>query len=132
METNGIADPIAEFASEAGIDIIPFHSSRASKEIVIRKLAIAFSTKGIKILPDKRQIKELKAFQATLRTGGTIQYGAPKGLHDDHVIAMALMWYGMTQDDEGIATVAVAQGLYRDPEIYKEGYNRRWWRHNLM
>jgi hypothetical protein len=37
---------------------------------------------------------ELKAYTYELTSGGNVRYGAPEGLHDDAVIALALALWG--------------------------------------
>ena len=42
-----------------------------------------------------RLVGELQAYQAERLPGGMLRYGAPNGMHDDTVIALALAWQGV-------------------------------------
>jgi hypothetical protein len=45
------------------------------------------------ILDDAVLIGELQAYQQERLPGGQVKYGAPAGLHDDAVMALALGWH---------------------------------------
>ena len=90
------------------------------KEALIQGLQVAFEQGLIKI-PDPRAkdasvagkilIDELRTYEYKLTKGGRLSYSAPKGLHDDMVIALALANYGRGKGYTGIGgeviTVAV-------------------------
>jgi hypothetical protein len=40
-------------------------------------------------------VGELKAYAATRLPSGTVRYGAPEGMHDDHAMSAALAWHGV-------------------------------------
>ena len=50
-------------------------------------------------------IAELFSYEAKLTPGGRISYGAPKGLHDDLVIALALAQWGRVRGMASAGTV---------------------------
>jgi hypothetical protein len=61
---------------------------------VIDGLTLAFERGELKILNDPDLVAELLAYQAERLPSGTLRYGAPEGVHDDCVMALALAWSG--------------------------------------
>ena len=57
------------------------------------------------ILPDPVLIAELQAYALERLPSGRFRYGAPPGLHDDTVIALALAWHGAQAGSAGISFV---------------------------
>lgn len=98
VEENAAGMPIIdEFRSE-GIKVEPFYTSHTSKPPLIQALALAIEKQTIEILSDESavgriQYNELKAYEMKLsRSGSSWSYGAPRGMLDDTVIALALAW----------------------------------------
>ena len=67
-------------------------TSNVTKQAAIQQLQAAFEHDEIKILPDPVQIGELQAFEGERTPAGAWKYGAPEGMHDDTVMAMAIAW----------------------------------------
>lgn len=93
VEENSMGGPLVERLQLEGFPVIPFYTSRSSKEIIIRSLESGFDHNEITILPDEIQVDELLAYEQ-LRTLSGWKFGAPEGMHDDTVIALALAWHG--------------------------------------
>jgi hypothetical protein len=88
----------------------PFTTTNASKAEIIDLLALAFEQRTLSILPNPILLNELKAYEAERLPSGLIRYGAPDGMHDDCVMALAMAWYGAQRD--GAAVVgAIPQEL---------------------
>jgi hypothetical protein len=68
-------------------------SSVQKKARLIEPLALAFERGELLILDDPVLIAELQAYQQERLPGGQVKYGAPPGLHDDAVMALALAWH---------------------------------------
>ena len=98
IDATGVGDPIVQqmmrvFPSR----VHPFRISAQSKNEIVKGLGMALEQKCLKLANEPQLIAELQSFQR-LDDGspsGLPRYGAPKGLHDDGVIALALAWWGL-------------------------------------
>lgn len=96
---------------EMGMPVQPFITTNATKQRAIDELALAFERRAIKILDDDTLINELEAYTQERLPGGAIRYGAPPGMHDDCVMALAIGWYGAS----GAGTEDAAIYTYEEP-----------------
>lgn len=78
-----------------GLEVTDFTTSGPSKENIISRLAGAFERGDIRILPDSVLIGELQAYEGIRQAAGHVKYGAPEGMHDDTVMALAFAWWGV-------------------------------------
>lgn len=92
-EYNSIGGPMVEKLQDEGLDITAFTTTNNTKMLLIDALALAFELGTIKVEPDPVLIGELKAFESERLPTGLIKYGAPEGMHDDGVIALALAYH---------------------------------------
>ena len=91
MDSTGIGDPIVEELRSYVPNIVGVKLNNSSKEMIINKLAIKIENREIIIpvsLTDLR--KELEIYEYQLSPSGKLRMAAPKGFHDDCVMAMAL------------------------------------------
>jgi hypothetical protein len=91
-EQNSMGLPIIEQLTRDGLRIDAFTTTNASKVHVIEALALAFEHGDIRIPNDPVLVGELVAYQAERLPSGLTRYGAPSGQHDDTVMALALAW----------------------------------------
>jgi hypothetical protein len=70
-------------------------NSHTQKNAIVEALALALDSVSIQFLPDQAGKAELEAYERTPTKTGLSHYSAPEGLHDDTVIARALMWRAM-------------------------------------
>ncbi len=104
LDTSNMGDIIEEDLRAEGLNIVAVNLHDAQKKTdIIQKLQIAFETKQIRIpspratwagKPERTLYDELKSYAQSLTRGGRLSYSAPKGLHDDLVIALALANFG--------------------------------------
>lgn len=94
-EANSIGQPIIERLQREGLPVIPFTTTNASKTMAIDALALAFEQADIRILPDPVLVGELQAYQMERLPSGLRRFGAPEGMHDDTVMALAMAWHGL-------------------------------------
>jgi hypothetical protein len=106
-ESNSIGAPNIEALQREGLPVQPFETTAASKPALIEGLALALEQGTLALLDDPVQKAELSAYELTRLPSGRYAYGAPAGLHDDTVIALALALHGL---DFPIARVR--RGLY--------------------
>lgn len=93
IESN-FSQKFVEDAVRANLPVVPFHTSNASKQILVDGLAGAFERGSIGLPDEPILIAELESFGMERLPSGLIRYTAPSGLHDDTVIALALAWHG--------------------------------------
>lgn len=92
-ESNSIGEPIIEQLRRDGLPVRGFTTTNASKALIIEALALAFEKESIKIIDDPVLVGELQAYESTRLPGGMTRYGAPEGMHDDCVMAVAIGWH---------------------------------------
>lgn len=98
VESNGIGDPLIEQLRAAGLTIVPFVMTSASKTDIIEALMLAFERGRIRIPEDNVLIAELQAFEVERLPSGRLRYQAPSGYHDDCVMSLAMAWDGAKTD----------------------------------
>jgi len=72
-----------------------FYTTATTKPALIQGLANALEHDGFKVPIEAAD--ELRAYQVELSTAGHPKFGAPQGLHDDWVVALALTWRAMSE-----------------------------------
>ena len=93
-EGNSIGEPNVELLWEDDIPVQTFTMTGANKPGLIRSLATALERGAWKFIDEKNATFELEAFeQKTNPSTGRSTYSAPRGAHDDTVIARALLVY---------------------------------------
>ena len=92
VESNSIGAPNLEELHRAGLKVTGFETTATSKPPLIENLALTLEKAEWQFLPDPVWGGELEAYECVVSpVTGRSQYSAPSGLHDDTVIARALM-----------------------------------------
>jgi hypothetical protein len=94
-ESNSMGEPIIEQLQRDGLPVRGFQTTNATKAAAIEALALAFERGELAILNDPVLVGELQAYEMDRLPSGMVRYSAPEGMHDDTVMALALMWQGM-------------------------------------
>lgn len=115
-EANAMGQPLIERLKRDGLPVVGFVTTNASKQAIIDRLTMAFEREEIRILPDESLIDELMAYEMETTPAGLIRFGAPAGMHDDQVMALALAWS------------AAAKRPMREPRSYQAGGPYSSWR----
>jgi len=90
-EANAMGTPIIEQLQRDGLPVRPFMTTATSKPPLIESLALTFEREEVQWLDDPIATMELEAYERIVsQATGRSSYSAPKGLHDDTVIARAL------------------------------------------
>jgi hypothetical protein len=109
FDSTGVGHGIADFLNSFDITAIPFTFTNESKNDIVTKLALAIEHRHIKI-PNIATVKnELAAFTYSLTRTGKISYGAPAGLHDDVVMALALANFYRTENNAPVEASVLDQ-----------------------
>lgn len=92
-ETNSMGQPNIEALQNMSVSLMGFTTTNATKAQIIQALELAFELKQIRVLDNALQTAELMAYESEKLPSGLIRYGAPEGMHDDTVMALALAWW---------------------------------------
>lgn len=113
VEANAAGTPFIELMEQRGLPVVPFTTTNKSKKEVIEMLALAFERGELTILDDKIQTNELSAFEVEKLPSGKLRYAAPKGVnfHDDTVIALALSWWGVKEEEGSVMEFGTSEFL---------------------
>lgn len=91
-EQNSIGEPILEQLQRMGLRVTGFQTTASSKPPLIENLALTIERTEWQLQRDVIWTAELEAYERTVSAAtGRSSYSAPEGLHDDTVIARALM-----------------------------------------
>lgn len=94
IELNAMGEPLFEELQRAGLNVSGFTTTSTSKQPLIENLVLAFEQEGWQFLDDPIGAAELQAFERKVNPNtNRASYGAPSGMHDDTVIARALMMH---------------------------------------
>lgn len=88
IDSTGVGDPIVEDVKEECYGVEGFFFTSKSKQQIMEGLASAIQ-KGIIHIVDGIMYNELESFEYEYSRAG-VKYGAPSGMHDDIVCALAL------------------------------------------
>jgi hypothetical protein len=93
VDSTGAGEPVYEALRRAGVLVKPYPFTAKSKDALIRNLSFMLEQREI-VLPRPELwpegIDELEAFEYSVTDQGNVRTGAPGGMHDDCVIALAL------------------------------------------
>jgi hypothetical protein len=102
-EANAIGGPNIEALQDAGLPIVPFTTTAASKPPLIQSLVLAFERQDIQWQDIPAATAELSAYETRVTPStGRMTYSAPDGMHDDTVIARALALKAALEDGGAI------------------------------
>lgn len=103
-EYNSMGGPLVERLQREELPVLPFQTTNATKMHIVDGLALAMERRDITLLNDENQQHELIAYEAERLPSGALRYGAPSGMHDDTVIALALAVFGINESHQKKAT----------------------------
>ena len=91
-ESNAMGEPIIDELRAQGLHVQPFKTTAQSKPALIENLVLTLERQIVRLQPDPIWTAELEAYERKVsHTTGRSTYSAPEGMHDDTVIARALM-----------------------------------------
>ncbi|MBI3157608.1 MAG: hypothetical protein HYZ20_19685 [Burkholderiales bacterium] len=110
-ESNSMGGPLVEALQRMRLPVRAFQTTSASKAEAIEALALAFERGELRLPMVRWLIDELLAFDQERLPSGSMRYGAPKGGHDDGVMALAIAWSGICTALRPSFVAANAPGL---------------------
>jgi len=121
-EVNSMGDPLV---SQLRMDlpnilIDSFVTSASSKKQIIESLALTIERQEITFPDIPAMINELEAYEYEISEHGNVKYGAPSGLHDDHVMSLALAHWGVKRygAQAGQVVLGVDWGRHEDFSVF--------------
>ncbi len=91
-ESNAMGEPIIDEMQYDGLPVRGFQTTAASKPPLIENIALCLEREEVHFLADPVARAELEAYEMRISANtGRPSYSAPEGVHDDTVIARALM-----------------------------------------
>jgi hypothetical protein len=98
-ESNAMGEPIIEELQRDGFPVTPFRTTPQSKPPLIEHLSLTFEREEFQFIPDSVWLGELEAYERKVSPiTERSQYSAPEGMHDDTVMARALMVHGAVNE----------------------------------
>lgn len=89
-EENSIGEQNIYNLNKLGVPVEGFYTTAPSKKRILDNLSVDIEQANILLLEDFIQMHELESYQIYLSEHGNYKFGAPKGNHDDTVIALAI------------------------------------------
>jgi hypothetical protein len=93
VDSTGAGEPIYESMRAAGCYVDGYPFTQKSKNDLINNLSLQFEQKRLALPRPElwpEGIDELEAFEYSVTEAGSVKTGAPSGVHDDCVMALAL------------------------------------------
>ena len=91
-EANSMGGPLVEALQRLELPVRSFVTTAITKPPLIDALALAIERGDIGLTNNTTLINELRAYESERLPSGAVRYSAPGGMHDDHVISIALAW----------------------------------------
>lgn len=91
LDAANIGSPILEDLQRQGLNVegVNMHSAQLKRNL-IDNLILIFDQQRVSFPPIPELINELETYSFEITSSGNIRYQAPKGFHDDCVVALAL------------------------------------------
>jgi len=107
VELNSIGDPGLEALTRAGLPVIGFETTASSKPPLVENMALCFERTEWQFQQDPVWTGELEAYERKVSPiTGRSSYSAPEGMHDDTVVARALMLWAVHDAYEDAGAMA--------------------------
>lgn len=94
LETNGVGDPFYELLQAKHVNVQKWVSSNSAKTALINHLAIGLERGLVRLMDVPVQTNELLSFEYQLSPSRNVIMSAPRGMHDDCVMSLALSYWG--------------------------------------
>ncbi len=107
IETNGVGQGVIDHLRREGIMVIPFMTNNSTKQAIIQNLQVAFEQNSIKVLNDRQLKNELLNYEEKRTQSGAYIYNAPKGQHDDCVMALAIAWDNLQGEERRFEPIVI-------------------------
>ncbi len=114
MDATGLGDPIYDDLRRAGLRVMPYKFTPASKDALYEHAVLLVEQMGVSMYREPVLVDEIKALQY-VRAGATLKIQAPEGMHDDCPTAFSLMCWPMGHSGAGEVLSQEALEQLRSP-----------------
>jgi hypothetical protein len=115
-DVTGLGQPIVQRLRNEGIFATPVSINATSKSEIINNLSFIIEAGVLKLIRTKEAVDEFTKYSYSLTNTGFVKYSAPKGYHDDIVMAVALAAWGIR------ISVPTIGAIGRITEVAKETF----------
>jgi hypothetical protein len=112
VDSTGAGEPILESLRRAGVNAVAYTFTQKSKAALVDNVVILLERREITLPRPElwpEGIDELEAFEFSVSDAGNVKSGAPSGMHDDCVMALALAAWG-SRKPVGGGRITVVRG----------------------
>jgi len=95
IDSTGLGDPICDDLQLAGMRVMPYQLTHASKRALIDYAVLNVEQHQVSYPEIPILLAELEAFEYQRSKAGNLTMAAPEGMHDDCVIAFSLACWGL-------------------------------------
>jgi len=113
LDSTGVGDPIFEALRSQNLNVFGYHFTHPAKTALIDSLAMLIEQGRIRLLDIAEQTSELLAYQYMTTRYMNVRMGAPLGMHDDCVIALALACWPLKAGVQFGASSEIYEGFWR-------------------
>lgn len=111
MDATGVGDPVYDDLKRGGLRIHPYTLTSTSKQVLIENAVLMVEQQRVAFPNVRALVDELEAYQYVTSAAGNLKMSAPEGLHDDAVIAFALMCWPLARVSGSLSQSAM-EALY--------------------
>lgn len=94
-DSTGAGDVVVRLMQDKDIDVVGITLTPQMKERVVQKLVVSMEREDIRFPDYKELVRELNLMDTKTLPSGGVRLTAPSGYHDDCVIALALVNWGL-------------------------------------
>jgi phage FluMu gp28-like protein len=123
LDATGVGEAPAEALSLRGLPVQEIKFTLKSKIDVLSNLKLLLEQQRIKIPDDLELRNQLELYEYKYTSSNNMVLSAPEGGHDDYVIALALMAFGLSKGTVGTVSMDFVQYSTEEKEcrhFYKE------------
>lgn len=113
LDSTGVGDPIFEALRGRGLNVFGYHFTNPAKAALVDSLAMLIEQGRVRLLDIPEQTSELLAYQYMTTRYMNVRMGAPLGMHDDCVIALALACWPLKAGVQFGASSEIYEGFWR-------------------
>jgi hypothetical protein len=115
LDSTGIGDTILDDLRNIGLSVEGVRFTAEIKRELVQNLSVAIDSQKLFFYPWEELISELELYEYEVTPSGNVSYNAPEGFHDDTVVALALLEYGLEKyTNQGLAVRPLVQEKTKD------------------
>jgi len=121
IDSTGIGDTILDDLRQVGMRPEGVRFTSEIKRELIQDLTVGIDSERIYFFPFPELVNELEIFEYSVSAQGNVSYAAPEGFHDDTVVTLAMVLYGLDKYKNKGEAVGTTRTL-SDQELMRKTY----------